>query len=142
MRLPIPVTAGGGLVILAILALAILSGVDPRFLSGLTGGSSAPALDEPGYAPPASDEAAQFVSVVLASTEDTWPELLARHGVSYPPPTLVLFDHSVSSACGLQGSAVGPFYCPPDESVYLDLSFFRDLERRFGAPGPALPPSP
>ncbi|WP_236606874.1 neutral zinc metallopeptidase [Sandaracinus amylolyticus] len=132
MRLPIPMRAGGGLVVLALLAISLFLGVDP---SMLTGGGGASPSDAPAVAPPASDETAQFVSVVLGSTEDTWPALLARHGVAYPQPELVLFEGQVRSACGFQSAAVGPFYCPPDSRVYLDLSFFRELDRNFGAPG-------
>ena len=78
------------------------------------------------------DRLVQFVSVVLADTEDTWSELL---GPSYRAPTLVVFTDRVSSACGMQSSATGPFYCPADQKVYIDLGFYRDLRDRYGAPG-------
>ncbi len=81
------------------------------------------------------DPQAQFVSVVLADTEDTWTQIFADQGVQYQPPVLVLFTHATQSACGVGQSAMGPFYCPADHKVYLDLSFFRDLDQRFGAPG-------
>ncbi len=81
------------------------------------------------------DELADFVSVVLADTEDTWSRLFAEQGSSYRPPRLVLFTDMVESACGYGSAAVGPFYCPPDERVYVDLGFFTELRDRFGAPG-------
>jgi uncharacterized protein len=84
---------------------------------------------------PADDQQAQFVSVVLADTEETWNEIFAQRGSTYPPPTLVLFTEATASACGVGQAAMGPFYCPNDRKVYLDLSFFHDLETRFGAPG-------
>jgi predicted metalloprotease len=81
------------------------------------------------------DEMGQFVSKVLGSTEDVWGSLFARSGSRYRAPTLVLYDGQVRSACGMGQAAMGPFYCPGDEKLYLDLAFFRDLQRRFGAPG-------
>ena len=80
-------------------------------------------------------ELADFVSVVLADTEDTWNEIFAHQNLDYREPTLVLFSSAVESACGFAESAVGPFYCPLDEKVYIDLSFYQDLKDRFGAPG-------
>jgi uncharacterized protein len=80
-------------------------------------------------------ELADFVSVVLADTEDTWNEIFAAQNLDYGEPTLVLFSSAVESACGFAQSAVGPFYCPIDEKVYIDLSFYQDLRDRFGAPG-------
>ena len=77
----------------------------------------------------------EFVAVVLADTEDTWNQILPQVGAQYREPRLVLFSSGVNSACGYAQSAVGPFYCPPDEKVYLDLDFFDELARRFGAPG-------
>jgi uncharacterized protein len=81
------------------------------------------------------DPAAQFVSVVLADTEETWRQIFGERREAYAPPILVLFTHSTQSACGTGMSAMGPFYCPADRKVYLDLSFFQDLAERFGAPG-------
>lgn len=83
----------------------------------------------------ADDERAEFVKVVLGYTEDVWHELFNQSGKQYQPPTLVLYRGSVQSACGMGSSAAGPFYCPGDEDVYIDLSFYEDLENRFGAPG-------
>jgi len=81
------------------------------------------------------DEQAQFVSVVLADTEETWDGVFRQAGRSYEAPTLVLFSGSVRSACGFAQAAMGPFYCPADQKVYIDLSFYSDLQDRFGAPG-------
>jgi hypothetical protein len=82
-----------------------------------------------------TDQMGQFVSRVLGSTEDVWGRIFERSGAQYRPPTLVLYDGAVRSACGLGQSAMGPFYCPGDEKLYVDLSFYRDLQTRFHAPG-------
>ncbi|MFP2957111.1 neutral zinc metallopeptidase [Myxococcus sp. 1LA] len=132
---PLAVGGGAASIIVALLVLFLggdpsqlgLGDEDPRTVDG-TGGSGPP-LD------PRQEELKDFVSVVLADTEDTWPEVLAPVGVQYAQPRLVLFTDAVQSACGFQESAVGPFYCPPDRRVYLDLGFFDALDRRFGAPG-------
>ncbi|HEV8629947.1 MAG TPA: neutral zinc metallopeptidase [Thermoanaerobaculia bacterium] len=126
------VVGGGGLATLVIVAIALLTGVDPRELL-----QSAPSADtsQPAGAPPADDPQAQFVSVILADTEDAWSSLLPHLGRQYVPPKLVLFSQAVDSACGMASAAVGPFYCSRDAKVYLDTSFFEDLERRFGASG-------
>jgi predicted metalloprotease len=88
-----------------------------------------------GAAPPPDDEASRFVRAVLADTEDVWGDQFTRAGRQYVEPTLVLFTEAVQSACGMNSAAVGPFYCPADQKVYIDLSFYRDLAARFGAPG-------
>lgn len=80
-------------------------------------------------------ELSEFVSVVLADTEDIWTEIFQENGLEYREPTLVLFSESVDSACGMAGSQTGPFYCPGDEKVYIDLTFFQELKTKFGAPG-------
>ena len=85
--------------------------------------------------PPATNRLAEFVSVVLADTEDTWHALFRSMGKNYEEPSLVLFSGAVQSACGLASAAVGPFYCPADRKLYIDLSFYRDLQQKFGAPG-------
>jgi len=130
---------GGGTLLVLVLG-AWLLGVNPlEILSLLAGGGGA--LERPAEerapveagAPP--DEGADFVSVVLGDTEDTWTELFAREGARYEVPKLVLFTGVVRSACGTAQSAMGPFYCPLDQKVYIDLSFYRDLRDRFGAPG-------
>ena len=81
------------------------------------------------------DQMGQFVSKVLGSTEDVWTRVFAQSGNEYRPPTLVLYDGAVRSACGMGQSAMGPFYCPNDEKLYVDLAFYRDLQNRFRAPG-------
>ena len=129
--------AGGGIGILILIVIAILLGADPvKLLNDITytevdptsSYDSAPLSDE-------DRELADFVSVVLADTEDTWSELFVKYNGRYREPTLVLFSGAVDSACGFAQSAVGPFYCPADEKVYIDLSFYRDLKERFDAPG-------
>ena len=82
-----------------------------------------------------ADEMGQFVSRVLGSTEDVWSGIFRRSGAQYRPPTLVLYDGAVRSACGMGQAAMGPFYCPSDEKLYVDLAFYRDLQTRFHAPG-------
>jgi predicted metalloprotease len=133
---------GGGLVVL--LLAAWLLGANPlEVLQLLAGGGGTGAgfpepAELPGGGPPAPgapDEGAEFVSVVLADTEDTWQALFAASGASYEAPRLVLFTDLVESACGLAQSATGPFYCPRDRKVYIDLGFYRDLHERFQAPG-------
>jgi predicted metalloprotease len=129
--------AGGlGLVLLVILAMAL--GVDPTVL--LQGGiDTSPSVPGPAEqtAPSAgaSDPIRDFVSAVLGETEDVWTEVFRAAGRTYSPPKLVLFSGAVESACGFAESAMGPFYCPLDRKVYLDYSFFRDLDSRFGASG-------
>ena len=132
------VARGGGIGfvgLLIVLALGWLLGVDPTFLLQDTP-TGAPYQTAPtGGQPPADDQRAAFASVVLADTEDTWHALFQERGGSYRVPTLVLFSGAVQSACGFARSAVGPFYCPGDEQLYLDLDFFDELSARFGAPG-------
>ncbi|MCC6966687.1 MAG: zinc metallopeptidase [Nitrospira sp.] len=127
----------GGLVL--VLAVSFLTGTNPlTVLNLLTGvreitGSAEPERSGPTGAP--SDSLGKFAAVVLADTEDTWRALLPQMGRAYEDPQLVLFTGGVRSACGTASSAVGPFYCPSDHKVYLDLSFFQELARRLGAPG-------
>ena len=127
------VVGGGiGTVVLVVLALAL--GVDPSALLQLGGGagSAAPAA---GPRPEAEDRLAEFVSVILADTEETWQTIFQASGLTYEEPRLVLFTGSVQSGCGGASARMGPFYCPADRRVYLDLSFFDELQQRFGAPG-------
>src|SRR6185295_12769556 len=84
---------------------------------------------------PEEEKQKQFVSVVLAKSEDVWTDVFQRNGRQYREPKLVLFTEQVQSACGRTGASVGPFYCPGDEKVYIDLSFYEELRRRFNAPG-------
>ncbi len=127
---------GIGLVVLVVLAVAL--GVDPRLLlqGGIPGepGPGDRTAERTTTMPP-QDEAGEFVSVVLADTEETWRELFREMDGTYAEPSLVLFDGVVRSACGMAQSAMGPFYCPADQKVYIDLSFYHDLRDRLGAPG-------
>lgn len=110
-----------------------LLGID--LLPLLLGGGSAPVAQTPSAVSTDEQPLVDFVKVVLADTEDTWQQIFAAQGQRYKEPTLVLFSGRVDSACGSASSAVGPFYCPADQQLYLDLSFFRDLKQRHGAPG-------
>ena len=138
MSIPRGVKIGGagGLGILAIVLVGMFFGIDPSILLDSMPGVETPSVSvQQGGRGGVSDEASEFVAVVLADTEDAWKEAFGEMGRTYRPPTLVLFSEAVESACGIAGSAVGPFYCPSDQKVYLDLSFFEDLRARFGAPG-------
>jgi predicted metalloprotease len=132
------VARGGGIGVvglLILLALGWLFGIDPSFLLQ-DSSTGVPYQTAPsGTQPPADDQAAAFVSVVLADTEDTWHALFDEMGGSYREPTLVLFSDAVQSACGFAQAAMGPFYCPGDRKLYIDLTFFDELHERFGAPG-------
>ena len=126
--------AGGGIGTVVVLVLALLFGVDPSVI--LQTGQQPPIpTNEAPSASPGTDPARDFVSMVLADTEDTWDQIFRSMNREYRRPKLVLFTGAVQSACGMAGSAVGPFYCPGDQKLYLDLSFFRDLQQRFKAPG-------
>jgi predicted metalloprotease len=126
---------GGGILLVALIAL--LFGADPRDLLTQIGNDASSPGGAPGVAPrsPGQEELAEFVSVVLAQTEDVWADQFRRMDAVYREPTLVLFDGEVESACGIAGAAVGPFYCPGDEKVYIDLSFYGTLREQLGAPG-------
>lgn len=124
----------GGLGGIALLVLALLFGADPRQLFEQlpqTGGGQQTSRPTN----PQEEDLKQFVSVVLAETEDAWTDIFRQLGREYRKPKLVLFTDQVESACGAAGAAVGPFYCPGDEKLYIDLSFFHELRTRFGAPG-------
>ena len=127
--------AGGGIGVVVIALVAMFFGVDPRLIlqgAGQLGGGVQQQAAPPH---PAQDRLKDFVSVVLADTEDTWGDLFTRSGGHYDQPKLVLFTGAVQSACGTAQAAVGPFYCPGDRHVYIDLDFYRLLADRFGAPG-------
>ncbi|HQF88342.1 MAG TPA: neutral zinc metallopeptidase [Acidobacteriota bacterium] len=126
----------GGLGGIALIVIALLMGADPMQLLQQVGTTSM-SSDQGGQAAtnPEEDKLAEFVSVVLASTEDVWVDQFQREGMAYQVPKLVLFTGQVQSACGMAGSATGPFYCPADQKVYIDLQFYQDLQNRFGAPG-------
>jgi predicted metalloprotease len=126
------VGAGGGAIGVIGLLLYLLLGGDP---GAINQGPGVRHEDAPmGPAPP-NDEMSQFVSVVLADTEDVWADLFRQAGRDYREPTLVLFRDAAESACGFQSAAVGPFYCPGDQKVYIDLSFYEDMKTQLGAPG-------
>jgi predicted metalloprotease len=128
------VAVGGGIIGVIIIVL--------RLLLGGSGNNGSEQIQVPGQSQQmtaeekaADDERAKFVKVVLGYTEDVWGELFSQQGKQYQQPTLVLFSNSVQSACGFASSASGPFYCPRDEEVYIDLSFYQELQDRFQAPG-------
>ncbi len=131
-----PVTiAGGGLGTLILILIVLFLGGDPRALlqqqqQGGPGGAV-----QQGQVDPAQEPLKEFVATVLADTEDVWNDLFAKMGKQYREPTLVLFSDRVQSACGIAGAAVGPFYCPADQKLYIDLAFYDELRDRFGAPG-------
>jgi predicted metalloprotease len=128
--------AGGGIGIVVIALIAMYFGVDPSiFLSQPGPSSSVSTQQTTRQIPAAENELAEFVSVVLADTEDTWNDLFNQMGKTYREPQLVLFSGAVQSACGFAQAAMGPFYCPADQKVYIDLSFYQDLKNRHGAPG-------
>jgi predicted metalloprotease len=128
--------AGGGIGTLVLVLVALYLGVDPMPIIQSQVGTSVQSQGS-GAAPPAGaqDELVDFVSVVLGDTEDTWNELFRESGRTYREPTLVLFTDVVQSGCGTAQSSMGPFYCPADSRVYIDLGFYRDLRDRFRAPG-------
>lgn len=127
----------GGIVL--VLAVSFLTGTNPLTLLNMLNGvqdittSSEP--EQPGKMGAPSDSLGKFASVVLADTEETWREVLPSMGRDYQDPQMVLFTGAVHSACGTASSAIGPFYCPGDRKVYLDLSFFKEMAERLGAPG-------
>lgn len=128
---------GGGLGTLVLVLVALYFGIDPTMLLEQTVPTSDSTYTDtmPPGGSPEQDELADFISVVLADTEDTWKGLFNQMGKTYSVPKLVLFSGAVQSACGFAQAAVGPFYCPRDKKVYIDLSFYRDLRDRFKAPG-------
>jgi len=128
---------GGGIgMLLLVLLVSFISGRNPlELLSQVEQPAAQADTTAPTGAVSENDPQARFVAAVLGDTEDTWNQIFARQGKHYEEPILVLFDGSVRSACGFASAAVGPFYCPNDHKVYLDLSFFRDLAQRFGATG-------
>jgi len=129
---------GLGTIVIAVIA-SLVFGINPlTVLSLLGGGGPAPSAQVapgPAKAPPANDAQAQFVSVVLRSTEQVWEQVFTQGKANYQPPRLVLFRGATRTACGTGQSAMGPFYCPGDQQVYIDLDFFDTLKQRLGAPG-------
>ena len=123
----------GGIVVLIV---AYFAGVDPRLIMGLLGGGTGqPQAEAPVEAGSPADESGQFVSHVLGDTEETWTGIFNQAGREYALPGLALFDDGINTGCGSATSAAGPFYCPPDQKVYIDLAFFRQLETEFAAQG-------
>ncbi len=127
---------GIGTIVIALLAWGVF-GINPLTTIGVLGGAGSPQVVQQGPAqkPPASDQGAAFVSTVLASTEDAWNQVFRDGGAQYRAPKLVLFRGLTPTACGTGQSAMGPFYCPGDQKVYLDMNFFDTLSRQLGAPG-------
>jgi len=147
-RLPINLpggsrTAGGGIgigTIVVLLVIAWLLGINPFSLLGMTGGGglqfpSPSSSESAGQSGTPGDDGGQFVATVLADTEDTWNQIFQGAGRTYSEPTLVLFTGRTQSGCGFASAATGPFYCPADQKVYIDLGFYRELRDRFNAPG-------
>ena len=130
------VAIGGGIGTLIIIIIAVLLGADPQqLLQQVPTGE--PSTTSQGSRPPnpEEEELAKFVKVVLGKTEDVWQGVFQQNGRQYREPTLVLFTNQVQSACGIGSAASGPFYCPGDQKVYIDLSFYEELRRRFNSPG-------
>jgi predicted metalloprotease len=137
----------GGLGMLIVIVIALLFGVNPLQLlqnvqvqqpggpGGAGGGGQVQQADPQAQLSPEQQQLAEFAAVVLADTEDVWNELFAAQGDRYVEPKLVLFSERVQSACGFASAASGPFYCPSDQQVYLDLSFYEELDRKLNAPG-------
>jgi uncharacterized protein len=127
---------GIGTVVIALVGGAIF-GINPLTILGILsgGGGPAPQVQQAPQAPPADDRMAKFVSTVLADTEDVWKQLFTQGGASYKEPRLALFRGAVQTACGQGQAAMGPFYCPADQKVYIDLNFYETLKTRMGAPG-------
>jgi predicted metalloprotease len=140
-----PIRAGGGgiggiIVLLIVAGVLWAMGINPMVLFGGDGGTLSSGIEQTraptnGLAPGEADEQSEFIATVLAETEDVWNGIMESEGADYVEPTLVLFEGSVASACGQASSAVGPFYCPADQQVYIDLEFFDELAQRFEAAG-------
>lgn len=126
---------GGGIGTVVLTLIAMYFGVDPAVVLDQAGKLSPAQQQAPLATSPEEENTKKFLSVVLADTEDTWGKLFQESGKQYKNPTLVLFSGQVQSACGLADAAMGPFYCPGDQKLYLDMSFFNDLASRYGAPG-------
>lgn len=130
---------GIGTIVVALVGGWVL-GINPLTILGVLSGGGGSVVQQqspqaPGKAPPASDTMARFVSTVLADTEDVWTDIFRQNGSQYRDPKLVLFRGAVGTACGTGQSAMGPFYCPGDQKVYIDLSFYDQLKNQLGAPG-------
>jgi len=128
-----PMAVGGGVGAVVIALIAMFLGVDPSSIG--VGGAGGADTGAPAGEPPANDSTTKMVRQVLQSTEQTWGGIFQQAGETYQEPTLVLFRSGVQSACGFAQAAVGPFYCPRDQKVYIDLGFYDELDQRFNAPG-------
>jgi predicted metalloprotease len=137
-RTGLAIGGAGGLIVII---LALIFGVDPQQLAGLLGQGQGPAANQnqaggpPAAADPEEEEQAKFSKVILHDTEEVWDEQFRKMGKEYPKPTLVLFTGQVQSACGNEDAAVGPFYCGGDSKLYIDLSFYKDMQQKLNAPG-------
>ena len=134
------VAKGGGIGLIALALIGMYFGVDPRVVmevgGQLTGGPGTATPQRANYKPTAEQQQlGEFVSVILADSEDAWHAMFKQMGMRYKEPKLVLFTDRVQSACGMAEAAMGPFYCPGDSKVYVDLGFYRDLKNRHDAPG-------
>ena len=125
----------GGLAVIVVLSLVM--GKNPMEMLAIVSqlGGESPGTSQPVQRTAAEEEAAEFVASILGETEDVWTEIFRRRGATYPSPRLVLFTGQVASACGGASAAVGPFYCPGDSTIYIDLSFFKQMEARLGGGG-------
>ena len=124
---------GIGTIVLALVAMYF--GVDPSVVLNQAVESPAPRATSRQAAPPANDAESKFIRHVLGETEDTWQQIFRQNGKQYVEPTLVLFTGATRTACGVGQAAMGPFYCPGDQKVYIDLAFYQELKTRFKAPG-------
>ncbi len=127
--------AGGGIGAIVLALVAMYFGIDPSVVLNSVGDPASTQVETRPNASPEEERRKEFVSVVLADTEDVWDALFRAHGQTYERPKLVLFSGTVQSACGMAEAAMGPFYCPGDQKLYLDMSFFDDLAQRHDAPG-------
>lgn len=136
LRSPIALGGMGGLGLVAIIVISMLLGVDPDAILDTPGVSPPPPAERSGgIGDAATGETRQFAGAVLGMTEDAWSAIFAEAGAQYTEPHLVLFSGEVSSACGFASAAAGPFYCPGDQKLYLDLAFFREMQTKLGASG-------
>lgn len=124
---------GLGTIVLALVAMYF--GVDPSIVLNQAAQAPAPSATSRPAGPPANDAESKFIRHVLAETEDTWQQIFRQNGKQYTEPTLVLFSGATRTACGVGQAAMGPFYCPADQKVYIDLSFYQELKTRYRAPG-------
>jgi predicted metalloprotease len=134
---PRMVFGGGGLGLVAVVLLSLFFGVDPSQLlnGGPLNGGPAPEPQTRQEASPSSDADYDFARRVIGSAEDVWQPLLRQQGVRFSPATMTVYDDATATGCGVGQSSAGPFYCPQDGHIYLDLTFFNELSQRFGAPG-------